>query len=181
MMNRATIVLVHFLVDQCLIGLINITSYWGILHSVRATIHPWSHSSVASCVRTTSISSKVCLLSFPLQKTDYYDKTYRYQNTYRGAVQQSMTNLIECQSKYRLSQNPNYPGWEKTSCCHQHRCNHERIHLALGSFAFPCPICIYLQTRAWLNSSKSTSLFYVSRWLESFQLVSNAFVFGNEP
>jgi hypothetical protein len=40
-----------------------------------------------------------------------------------------MINDITCQSKYQLSQNPNYPGWEKTYCCHRNRCNLGRISL----------------------------------------------------
>jgi hypothetical protein len=34
-----------------------------------------------------------------------------------------MKNSIICQSNYRLSQNPNYPGWERTYCCYHNRCN----------------------------------------------------------
>jgi len=37
-----------------------------------------------------------------------------------------MNNSIICQSNYRLSQNPNYPGWEKTYCCYRNRCNQAR-------------------------------------------------------
>lgn len=38
-------------------------------------------------------------------------------------MKSSMNNSITCQSNYRLSQNPNYPGWEKTFCCYSNRCN----------------------------------------------------------
>ena len=181
MMSRATIVLIPFQRDQCLIVLVNITSNWRISHLALATIHSWSRSSVARWVRKAFSPNEVRLFSFSLEKTDYYDKTYRYQNTYRATVRQSMANLIECQSKYRLPQNPNYPGWETTSCCHQHRCNHAKIHLPLASFIFLCPISTYLQIRAWSNTSKPpTSLFCVSR-LDWFRLVSNAFIFDSEP
>ena len=38
-------------------------------------------------------------------------------------MKRSMNNSITCQLNYRLSQNPNYPGWEKTFCCYHNRCN----------------------------------------------------------
>ncbi|UJR35573.1 hypothetical protein I4U23_028326 [Adineta vaga] len=72
-----------------------------------------------------------CPQPFPLKsifivscKTNYYNNKYEYQNTYRGAIKHSMNASMICQSNRRLSQNPNYPGWEETFCCYHTRCNH---------------------------------------------------------
>ncbi|CAF4483764.1 unnamed protein product [Rotaria sp. Silwood1] len=76
-------------------------------------------------IKNIAISSSNNPLMEPI-KTNYYNKNYEYKNTYRGSIKRSMNDSIICNSNYRLSQNPNYPGWEKTYCCYHNRCNLSR-------------------------------------------------------
>ncbi|CAF3856956.1 unnamed protein product [Rotaria sp. Silwood2] len=73
-------------------------------------------------IKNIAISSSNNPLMEPI-KTNYYSNNYEYKNTYRGSIKRSMNDSITCDLNYRLSQNPNYPGWEKTYCCYHNRCN----------------------------------------------------------
>jgi hypothetical protein len=55
-----------------------------------------------------------------------------------------MNNSITCQSNYRLSQNPNYPGWEKTYCCYHNRCNQGQTTLKDNTLIYQLTISFLL-------------------------------------
>ncbi|CAF0720537.1 unnamed protein product [Rotaria sordida] len=84
-----------------------------------------NHEQYNEQIKNVAISSSNNPLREPI-KTNYYNNNLEYKNTYRGSIKGSMNDSITCDSNYRLSQNPNYPGWEKTYCCYQNRCNLSR-------------------------------------------------------